>query len=69
MVISTKAKEESKEKRVKEEKESERGRDWDKREAIDQGGRERERERDVEEREKFNRIIRNMFSIFTIHLY
>ena len=28
-----------------------------------------ERERDVEEREKFNRIIRNMFSIFTIHLY
>ena len=29
----------------------------------------RERERDVEEREKFNRIIRNMFSIFTIHLY
>ena len=32
-------------------------------------GGERERERDVEEREKFNRIIRNMFSIFTIHLY
>ena len=29
----------------------------------------KERERDVEEREKFNRIIRNMFSIFTIHLY
>ena len=36
---------------------------------IKGGERERERERDVEEREKFNRIIRNMFSIFTIHLY